>query len=70
MSPRSAAWWALAVLLAAGSVWVLADAVADLLGRPAFDAVLRLVIEAIAAAVVVGICVRRARQGHGPRSAE
>ena len=42
---------------------LLYDAGRDLLAAPAFDGVLRLVIEAIAVAVAVGYCLRRARSG-------
>src|SRR3712207_6730543 len=52
-------WWLAAALLAAGGAVLLYDAGRDLLAAPAFDGVLRLVIEAIAVAVAVGFCLRR-----------
>lgn len=54
-------WWALAAMAVAGSVWVLADAVADLAGEPSFAAVLRLAVEAVAAGLVTTVCVRQAQ---------
>lgn len=53
--------WALAAVAAAGvSLWMLVGAVDDLAAEPTFAAVLRLVVELIAAVVVVGFCARRA----------
>ena len=59
----TSAWWLLAAILLAGGAWLVGDAARDLLHRPAFDGVLRLVIEAIATAVLVGWAVTRARSG-------
>ena len=57
------AWWVLAAAALAGGLFLVGDATRDLLRRPAFDGVLRLVIEAIASAVMVGWAVTRARSG-------
>lgn len=58
-----AIWWAAALLVAVLTAWGLADAVGDFASRPGFDGVLRLVVEAVAGAVVVGFCVGKARSG-------
>jgi len=56
---RSVGWVLVAVVLAAGSAVVLVGAVAALAAAPSFAAVLRLVVEAVAAAVLVGAAWRR-----------
>ena len=58
----TALWWVLAATAAGVTTWGLADAVRDLIARPGFDGVLRLVVETVAGAVVVGYCVSRARR--------
>ena len=61
-----ALWWGATLLVALLTAWVVADAVADLSRRPGFDGVLRLVVEAVAGAVVAGYCLGKARGGRAP----
>ena len=67
MRVPSGAWWALLVLAAAASMLMLIDAGRDLATSATFSGLLRLVIEAIAAAVLLGFCLGRARSRR-PRS--
>jgi hypothetical protein len=55
------AWTAALVVFAAAAALVLADAVRDLAGEPSFAAVLRLVVEAVAAGVVSAALWSRSR---------
>ena len=54
--------WGAAALVAVVGAWGLADAVRDLIAAPDFADVLRLVVEAVGIAVVLGFCVGRARR--------
>lgn len=51
--------YGLLALFVAGAAVVVGDAVGDLVAAPSFAAVLRLVVEAVAAAVVSGWLWRR-----------
>ena len=58
-------WWSAAAVVAGVGAWGLADAVRDLIAAPDFAGVLRLVVEAVGIAVVLGFCVGRARRRAG-----
>lgn len=60
-------WRVATVLLGLAWGWLLLDAVGDLVRQPAFDGVLRLVIEGVAAVVTTAAAWRRAQPGRGPR---
>lgn len=61
MDRRRVLWTLLAAVLGIGAAVVLADAVRDLAADPSFAALLRLVVEAVAAAVVIAAAWSRAR---------
>ena len=61
-----AAWWAGAAAATALTALALYGAVAALAQAPDFDGVLRLVVEAVAGAVIIGYCIGRARRGASP----
>ena len=57
------AWGLAAVMVAGVGGWGIFDAVRDLAAAPDFAGVLRLVVEAVGVAVVLGFCLGRARRG-------
>ena len=63
---RAATWAAAALAVAALTIWGVTDAVRDLSETPLLVGVLRLVVEAVAGALVVGYCTGKSRRAAAP----